>query len=304
MAVPLQTRDQIIGVIYVDSPSLLREFTKNDLSLLTVMANVAAIRIEHTRLAEIEQAKQLMARDLEQAAEIQRRFLPAAPPQVAQLDLAGHNAPCRTVGGDYFDFFPYGNGRVAMVLGDVSGKGMPASLLMMGLQARVQVLIDEPRSLAEVMTKLNRITSANCPTNRFISLFFCLVNGPSGEISYCNAGHNPPLLIRAAGLPGNNEELTGGGPILGILASVDYQEQRAKLEPGDLLVIYSDGVTEAANAESEEFGVERLVRTVWAYRDRSAGEIVEAVNRALAEYTGAAPQSDDITMIVARRTAQ
>ncbi|HWD97953.1 MAG TPA: SpoIIE family protein phosphatase [Bryobacteraceae bacterium] len=304
MAVPLQTRDQIIGVIYVDSPSLLREFTKDDLNLLTVMANVAAIRIEHTRLAQIEQAKQLMARDLEQAAEIQRRFLPASAPRVAQLDLAGHNAPCRTVGGDYFDFFPYGTGRVAMVLGDVSGKGMPASLLMMGLQARVQVLIEEPRSLAEVMTKLNRITSANCPANRFISLFFCLVDGPSGEISYCNAGHNPPLLIRAAGLPENHEELTGGGPILGILGSADYQEHWAKLEPGDLLVIYSDGVTEAANADGEEFGVERLVHTAWANRDRSAPEIVDAVNGALAEYTGAAPQSDDITMIVARRTAQ
>jgi sigma-B regulation protein RsbU (phosphoserine phosphatase) len=181
---------------------------------------------------------------------------------------------------------------------------MPASLLMMGLQARVQVLIDEPRSLAEVMTKLNRITSANCPAGRFISLFFCLVDGRSGEVSYCNAGHNPPLLIRAAGPAGIHQELTGGGPILGILGSVEYQEYGAKLEPGDVLVIYSDGVTEAANATSEEFGVERLVSTVWAHRDHSAAEIVDAVNRALAEYTGAAPQSDDITMIVARRTAQ
>jgi phosphoserine phosphatase RsbU/P len=208
------------------------------------------------------------------------------------------------VGGDYFDFFPYGNGRVGMVLGDVSGKGMPASLLMMGLQARVQVLIDEPRSLAEVMTKLNRITSANCPANRFISLFFCLVDGQLGEVSYCNAGHNPPLLIRAAGLHGHSQELAGGGPILGILATADYQEHRVKLEPGDILVIYSDGVTEAANAEGEDFGVERLVRTVSANRERSAAEILDAVNRALAEYTGAAAQSDDITMIVARRTAQ
>jgi serine phosphatase RsbU (regulator of sigma subunit) len=304
MAVPLQTRDEIIGLIYVDSPSLLREFTKDDLSLLTVMANVAAIRIEHTRLAEIEQAKQLLARDLEQAAEIQRRFLPAAAPRVVQLDLAGHNAPCRTVGGDYFDFFPYENGRVAMVLGDVSGKGMPASLLMMGLQARVQVLIDEPRSLAEVMTRLNRITSANCPAGRFISLFFCIIDGRSGEISYCNAGHNPPLLIRAAEPPGNQQELTGGGPILGILGSIEYQEYGAKLEPGDVLVIYSDGVTEAGNATGDDFGVERLANTVWANRERSSAEIVAAVNAALTEYTASAPQSDDITMIVARRIAQ
>ncbi len=199
MAVPLQTRDQIIGIIYVDSPSLLREFTKDDLSVLTVMANVAAIRIEQTRFAEIEQARQLLARDLDQAAEIQKSFLPSVAPSVRGLDLAGHNAPCRTVGGDYFDFFRYGESRVAMVLGDVSGKGMPASLLMMGLQARVQVLIEEPKSLAEVMTRLNRITSANCPSNRFISLFFCILDGDTGELTYCNAGHNPPLIVRKSG---------------------------------------------------------------------------------------------------------
>ncbi len=202
MAVPLQTREKIIGIIYVDSPSLRREFTKDDLNLLTVMANVAAIRIEHTRFAEVEQARQLLARDLEQAAEIQQRFLPAVAPAVRGLDVAGHNAPCRTVGGDYYDFFPYGSSRIAMVLGDVSGKGMPASLLMMGLQARVQVLLEEPKSLADVMTRLNRITSTNCPANRFISLFFCILDGDTGELTFCNAGHNPP------GDPSARTELT------------------------------------------------------------------------------------------------
>jgi len=175
MAVPLQTREQIIGIIYVDSPSLLREYhQKDDLSVLTVMANVAAIRIEQTRYAEIEQPDSSWRATLEQAAEIQKAKFPCRgrlAPVVRGLDLGGHNAACRTVGGDYYDFFPYGRSRVAMVLGDVSGKGMPASLLMMGLQARVQVLIEEPKNLAEVMTKLNRITSANCPSNRFISLF-------------------------------------------------------------------------------------------------------------------------------------
>jgi sigma-B regulation protein RsbU (phosphoserine phosphatase) len=130
------------------------------------------------------------------------------------------------------------------------------------------------------------------------------LDGRSGEISYCNAGHNPPLLIRAGGPPENQQELTGGGPILGILGSADYQENRANLGTGDVLVIYSDGVTEASNTSGEEFGVERLASTVWKNRDRPAGEIVDAVNRALAEYTGAAAQSDDITMIVARRTLQ
>jgi serine phosphatase RsbU (regulator of sigma subunit)/pSer/pThr/pTyr-binding forkhead associated (FHA) protein len=298
MAVPLQTREQIIGIIYVDSPSLLREFTKDDLSVLTVMANVAAIRIEQTRFAEIEQARQLLARDLEQAAEIQKSFLPGVAPVVRGLDLGGHNAACRTVGGDYYDFFTYGQSRVAMVLGDVSGKGMPASLLMMGLQARVQVLIEEPKNLAEVMTKLNRITSANCPANRFISLFFCILDGDTGELTFCNAGHNPPLIIRA---DGSWAPIKGGGPVIGILPSIEYQEYKLKLDEGDTLVIYSDGVTEAADLQSEEFEVERLAEAVAKSRHLPARTIVDVVNRAVAEFTGAAPQSDDITLIVARR---
>ena len=119
---------------------------------------------------------------LGQAAEIQRRFLPAQAPRVPGLDLSGHNAPCRTVGGDYFDFFPYPSGRVAMVLGDVSGKGMPASLLMMQFQARVQLLIEEPESLAAVVTRLNRLTATNCPSNRFITFFMCLLDGTTGSL--------------------------------------------------------------------------------------------------------------------------
>ena len=297
MAVPLQTREQIIGLIYVDSPSLLREFTADDLKLLTVMANVAAIRIEHTRFAEVEQARQLLARDLEQAADIQRSFLPGVAPSVHGLELAGHNAPCRTVGGDYYDFFPYEQRRVAMVLGDVSGKGMPASLLMMGLQARVQVLIEEPKSIAAVMTKLNRITSANCPSNRFISLFFCILDGETGELTFCNAGHNPPLIVRSNGIW---EQLSGGGPVVGILPTVEYQEHRVKLDQGDTLVIYSDGVTEAANAKGAEFEAEGLAEVVVRSRHKSASAIVTDVNRALAAFAAGAPQSDDITLIVAR----
>jgi sigma-B regulation protein RsbU (phosphoserine phosphatase) len=300
IAVPLQTREKIIGIIYVDSPSLLREFTKDDLNLLTVMANVAAIRIEHTRFAEVEHARQLLARDLEQAAEIQQRLLPAVAPAVRGLDVAGHNAPSRTVGGDYYDFFPYGSSRIAMVLGDVSGKGMPASLLMMGLQARVQVLIEEPKSLSEVMTRLNRITSANCPANRFISLFFCILDGDTGELTFCNAGHNPPVLIRANG---SYRQLKGGGPVLGILPVVEYREYQANLGEGDALVIYSDGVTEAVNPAGKEFEIEGIAEAVIPHRNQPAAAIVSHINKAVTAHTSGAPPADDITLIVARRIA-
>ncbi|HUJ23763.1 MAG TPA: SpoIIE family protein phosphatase [Bryobacteraceae bacterium] len=298
MAAPLQTRDRIIGLIYVDSPSLVRVFTKDDLDLLAVMANTAAIRIEHERLAEIEHQERIMARDLEQAAEIQQRFLPAEAPQVPGLDLAGHNAPCRTVGGDYYDFFPYPNGRVAMVLGDVSGKGMPASLLMMSLQARVQVLIEEPENLGDVMTRLNRLTATNCPSNRFITFFMALLDSKTGELVFSNAGHNPPLLLRAGG---KTEWLDAGGCPLGIMAMMKYEAVGNRLDPGDVLVIFSDGVTDAMNPQGDEFGEERLAAVVRQHHAESSPTILQAVKDAIDEWAAGSPLPDDLTLLVARR---
>jgi sigma-B regulation protein RsbU (phosphoserine phosphatase) len=298
MAAPLQTREAIIGLIYVDSPSMQREFSKDDLSLLTVMANVAAIRIEQSRFAEMDRARKVMENELVQAAAIQRRYLPPEAPTVAGLDLAGHNAPCRTVGGDYYHFFPYENGRVAMVLGDVSGKGMPASLLMMGLQARVEMLIDEPGDLGRLVTRLNKMTQANCPEGKFITLFLCVLDGATGELVYANAGHNPPIIVRK---DGSYEGLAGGGPVLGILKSIEYEQYSARLEKGDVLAIYSDGITEAATPEDVEFETEELARALNAHRDGSARAMVMGVNAAVAEWTQGAPAADDITLIVARR---
>ena len=229
MAVPLQTKQRIIGLIYVDSPFVLREFTKDDLSLLTVMANVAAIRIENARLAEVEEAERIMQRDLSQAAEIQRGMLPDEAPRVPGADLAGFNAACRTVGGDYYDFFPYAGGRVGLALGDVSGKGMPASLMMMALHARVQVLAEDPGDLAAFMTRLNKATCAKCPANRFITFFFCVLDAATGELAFANAGHNPPIVVRASG---ESQMLEGGGPVLGILPIAPYARAARASGPG------------------------------------------------------------------------
>jgi serine phosphatase RsbU (regulator of sigma subunit) len=298
MAVPLQTKDRIIGLIYVDSPFILREFTKDDLSLLTVMANVAAIRIENARLAEVEEAERIMVRDLTQAAEIQASALPSRAPRLPGVDLAGYNAPCRTVGGDYYGFFPYADGRVALALGDVSGKGMPASLMMMGLHARVHVLAEEPGNLGSFMSRLNKATCANCPSNRFVTFFFCVINPATGDTVFANAGHNPPIVVRASGA---TELLEGGGPPLGIIAMAPYAEQRINLAPGDLLVLYSDGVTEANNANYDEFGEERFIEVLGRNRLQPAEAIAEAVTNALNAFAAGAPPADDITLVVAKR---
>jgi phosphoserine phosphatase RsbU/P len=298
MAVPLQTKERIIGLIYVDSPFILREFTKDDLSLLTLMANVAAFRIENARLIEVEQAERIMKRDLSQAAEIQGRMLPETAPEVPGLDLAGYNVACRTVGGDYYDFFPYPDGKVGLALGDVSGKGMPASLMMMGLQSRVHVLAGDPGNLGSFMARINKATCAKCPSNRFITFFFSLLDSKTGELTFANAGHNPPIIIRANGTA---EMLEGGGPVLGILSIAPYSEMKAQLDHGDMLVLYSDGVTEATNNAYDEFGEEGFIKVLTEHRDEPANTIVQAVTKALLDFAAGAPQADDITMIVAKR---
>jgi sigma-B regulation protein RsbU (phosphoserine phosphatase) len=301
LAVPLQTDDRVIGLIYLDSPHFIHEFTKEDLSLLTVMANVAAIRIEHTRLAEVEQVERLHAKELDQAAEIQRSLLPVTAPIVEGVDLAGYNAACRTVGGDYYDFLPYPDGRVGLLVGDVAGKGMPAALLMSSLQARVQVLFDDPTNLAALVTRLNRIISSNCPSNRFITFFIGVLDPKTGELTYVNAGHNPPLVAHA---DGSVEKLGGTGLILGILPIAKYEQGVCQLDPGDAVLLFSDGVTEAVRPDAdEEFGEDRLAQVLAGLRDKSAESIITTINQMVDEFTGGAPPADDITLVVAKRLA-
>jgi len=298
IAVPLQTNDRVIGLIYVDSPHSIREFSREDLNLLTVMANVAAIRIEHARLNEIEEAERAMAKEMQQAALIQQGLLPSKPPTVAGLDIFGKTTACHTVGGDYFDYLEFPDGRIAVLVGDVAGKGMPASLLMSSLQARVQVLFEDPDELARKIGRLNKTLSSNIPDNRFITFFMTVINPSTGELVYTNAGHNPPLLVRASG---GCDKLAGGGVILGILPMATYKEMSGQMQPGDVLVLFSDGVTEAPNPADEDYGDERLGQLVASMRDRPAQEIVEAVEKAVADFTQGAPAADDITVVVARR---
>ena len=299
MAVPLQTQDEVIGLIYVDSRLFVREFTTDDLSLLTVLGNVAAIRIDHEKHVELQRQEQRRSLDLEQAAEIQRGILPTKPPAVPRLDIAGHNAPCRTVGGDYYDFIQYPDGRMVLVLGDVAGKGMAAAMLMSNLQARVQMLTEEPLELDLLMGRLDKSIAANCPSNRFITLFMCVLDPETGRAVYCNAGHNPAIVVRASG---KVETLKAVGTVLGVLPDLGYENQYAQLEPGDLLSIYSDGVTEATGEDEEEFGQDRLARLLVEKRNQKSAEVVASVTNALDEWCSGGAPDDDVTLIVVRYT--
>lgn len=299
MAVPLQTDKEVIGLVYVDSRSFVRPFRTEDLNLLTVLANVAAIRIEHQRLQEVEQNERLMARDLSQAKKIQMGLVPSRPPRSQTLDVAGSMEACRTVGGDYYDFFEYGDERVGMVLADVAGKGLPAALVMTNLQAQVRLLFDEPGDIAIRMSKLDASVARSVPDNKFISMFFCMVDAARDELVYCNAGHNPPILVRADGAV---EMLEGGGTVLGMLPELSYETRSVPMRSGDLLMMFSDGVTEAVDQEDEEFGTDRLVTLLQGARTEPSRDVVARVAEAIRDWSAGASQADDITMVVARRT--
>ena len=299
MAVPLQTDRAVIGLVYVDSKSFVNPFHTEDLNLLTVLANVAAIRIEHQRLQEVEQNEQLMTRDLAQAASIQAGLLPSKPPRVKGLDVAGSMTACHTVGGDYYDYFEYPGDRLGIVLADVAGKGLPASLVMTNLQAQVRLLFDEPGDMIRRMERLDRSVSASVPDNKFISLFFCQVDPAANELKFCNAGHNPPVLVRA---DGTVEMLSGGGSVLGMLPEIGYERRVIAMEAGDLLTVFSDGVTEATDPSDEEFGQERLAQLLCDHRTEPAEAIVSRITDTIGRWSAGAPPGDDITVVVIRRT--
>ena len=298
MAVPLQTGDRVIGLIYVDNGSIIRPFSQEDLDLLTVMSNVAAIRIEHARLVEVEQSEKLMELELSQASEIQETLLPKEAPTYEGYDLGGHNLPCRTVGGDYYDFVPYSDGRVALVVGDVSGKGLPAALLMSSLQARVQMLRESSPDPASAVTLLNRNLAERCPIGKFVTFFYALLDPETGVLEYSNAGHNYPLLLRA---DGSLELLSGGGMVLGLFPMAHYELRKTTLNPGDLLALYSDGVTEACNSLGEEFGEDGLAKFLSERRSEPCHGLVKSLVEQVREWHGSAAFTDDFTIVLVKR---
>jgi len=301
IAVPLQTNNDVLGLIYLDMPHVIALFTDDDLALLTVMANVAAIRLEQARLILVEQAERLMQRDLDQAGEIQRGLLPLETPHLPGVEIAGFNQPCLTVGGDYYDFFTYPCGRLAAVLADAAGKGMAAALMMSGLHARTHILLEEPLPPADYLTRLNRATVGNCPQNRFITVAAVLFDPATGELRYSSAGHNPAMIVRASG---EVEMLSETGLVLGILKIASYQDSVVQLHDGDTLVLYSDGITEAKRAGSdEEFGEERLRQVLAANAHCSPTELINAIIQAQTRFVDGAPNLDDATLVAIRRTA-
>lgn len=289
-------RDQVIGLVYVDSLQQAHAFTEDDLRVLTALANVAAAKIENVRLLEESLEKRRLEEDMRMAAEIQTGLLPRDAPHLPGWDIAGCNLPCRTVGGDYYDF-AIEEGRLLLALGDVSGKGTGAALLMTVLRAAVRGHWTEPR-LSEGVARINRTVCQNVPSSKYVTFFLASLDPATGRLDYVNAGHNPPLLVRAGG---EVEKLTEGGLVLGMFDNYGYDGGTVEMRPGDTLVVYSDGVTETWDPGGEEFGEERLVALAVRERTRGAEELQDAIIREIERFEEGARATDDRTLVVLKR---
>jgi len=301
LAVPLGVSEKVFGIIYADSPIAEGRFTEDHLKVLTTLASVAAIRVENARLVEARFQQERLERELQLAMEIQQRFQPTAPPVVPGYEFQGISFPCYEIGGDYYDFIQRDDGRLVIALGDVSGKGTAAALLMSSLHAAIHAQTGSHDTLVQTISAVNRYLAENIPPNRFVTLFYAELDPESGALSFLNAGHNPPLIIHAAGTV---EQLASGGLPLGIKADADYREGRTHLQLGDVLVIYSDGVTEAASPSGEEFGPTRLYEVVSRNVDASAAGIRDRIESALTKFSQGTQAADDITLVIVKRQAE
>ena len=299
LAVPLSVNtNEVFGLVYADSPTNETTFSEEHLNILTTLASVASIRVENARLLEERFERERMERELELATEIQQSFQPSAPPLIDGFEFQGISFSCYEIGGDYYDFISRHDGKMLIALGDVSGKGTAAALLMSSLHAAIHGQVAAQRSLMEIVTSVNRYLSENTPTNRFVTLFVAELNPADGTFKYINAGHNPPLIGRVSG---EVEQLDSGGFPLGIMPLAEYEIGETKLESGEALLIYSDGVSEGANLKGEEFGMERLTQVVKKYLSSSASGLRDKVESALSTFTQTAPAGDDITLVIVKR---
>jgi sigma-B regulation protein RsbU (phosphoserine phosphatase) len=301
LAVPLGVGERIFGMIYADSPLAEAKFSQDHLTVLTTLASVAAIRVENARLMEEDLERERFERELNLAREIQQRFQPSGAPNVTGYEMQGISFPCYEIGGDYYDFIERPDGRMVIALGDVSGKGTSAALLMSSLHAAMHAQIPAHKALGDTISAVNRYLAETIPMNRFITLFCAELDPATGSLSFLNAGHNPPLIAHAGG---SMEQLAAGGIPLGIVAEAVYREGRAQLQPGDALVIYSDGVSETQNAAGEEYGPVRLYNTVARYLESTAAGIRDKIEADLTKFAQGTPAGDDITLVIVKRQAE
>lgn len=299
LLVPLPGRNRLMGVMALGPKRSEAAWSRTDLQVLQTVARQTGLALEvselaHSLAAEAAQRERDM-REMEIAREVQERLFPQEMPDIAGASVAGHCRPAHGVGGDYYDLIHLEDGRLGLAIGDVSGKGISAALLMASLRASLRgVTLDNPRDFAILMHKVNRLVYEASASNRYATFFFAAYDPKTMRLECVNAGHNPPVVLRK----GEVIRLDEGGPVVGLLPFAPYIEQTLTLEPGDLLVLYTDGISEAMTHDDEEWGEERMIEAALKVREKSADEVLRAIFAAADKFTAGAPQHDDMTMLI------
>lgn len=300
LCMPMRNKDEnIIGVL-----QLLNKrkglFTRDDESFISALSVHAAIAIENARLYEEEKEFHQMREEVRLAAKIQHDLLPKTTPTIAGYDIAGKSIPAQLVGGDYFDIINVEPHLWAMCLGDVSGKGLPASLLMANLQATLRGQTFPGVSPKECVKRSNKLLYESTSDEKFVTLFYGHLDIHRHAFTFTNAGHDHPILLSRSG---HIQRLHTGGIVLAIMDAFPFEEEEVPMQPGDILVIYSDGICEAMNERRELFGEDKLIDVLRTHRDCSASMILEAIVAGAKKHAGTYPQSDDMTLVVVKRNS-
>jgi sigma-B regulation protein RsbU (phosphoserine phosphatase) len=294
--VPIQLQGETKGLILVGDKLSKEPFSPADLEFLSSLGNLAVISLENARLFKEAIEKQKLEDELLIAREIQKGLLPSVLPAIGGFQISAANISSKQVGGDYYDVLTLTDGGYIIAIGDVSGKGTPAALLMANLQATIRALVPFNLGLGELTGRVNDLMCENTGGNKFVTFFWGALNPAERSLRYVNAGHNYPYLLHA---DGSFDRLDRGGMILGILKTTNpYEEATVVFRPGDALILFTDGVSEAMSRVQEEYGEERLEVILRATLGRPAQEILDAVHQDVLLHTQGAPQSDDITMMI------
>ncbi len=299
MVTPLEHQGVVKGLLYLDSRPPRKPFDEEDLRLASTFAHLATAKLEQARMREEAMARKKVDQELDLARHIQQGLLPGFPPDIPGFELYGNNLPSRQVSGDLFGWWPRGDGKWLFCLADVSGKGLGPGLLMASLQATLEAWTERDLCTSELAFQLSRNLARNTDGRRFVTAFLALLDPATGTLTYTNAGHNPALLLHGVE---PIQTLEAQGLPLAMLPGQPYGEATLSLAPGDLLLVYTDGITEAANAADEEFGTEALIALVGAHRHASLPALDAALLGELDRFTAGAPYLDDRTLLMLRRT--
>jgi len=301
MCAPLTTAEEILGVLYVDSRATAKGFTKGDLELFKALGSQCGLAIQNAKLVRAYLDKERLEQEMHIAKGIQQGMLPRKGIERPRVDVWGFNRPCDETGGDYFDFIPMPASRLGLVIGDVSGHGIGAALFMATARALLRAFTYKAANPADVLAEVNLFLQRDMPAGSFMSLLFTEVDTRSGGVRFASAGHNPAILFRKG--VASFEELGKTGPALGLVDSARYGTgETAPLRPGDILLLYTDGLPEAMNPEKELFGLERVKNLLAGLQERPAQEIGNQLVRAVTEFTKRETFEDDLTLVVAKGT--